>query len=66
MENLGTIVSVVEERPTHLSQKTGTLHAGNTLRFLDLNLVNHIGEEKVIRLQLPADVSQEVSDFYAR
>jgi len=57
MENLGTIVNLVEARST-LSRETGALHAGNTL--------NSSGEEKLVWVLVPPDVSQEVSDFYAR
>ena len=62
VKTLGEVVNVVEERPVIRSIRApDNLLAGEALGFLDLRLVNSLGNEKVIRVPVP----KEVVEFYA-
>jgi hypothetical protein len=62
VKTLGEVVGLVEQRPVIRSNRTNDLIPGNALGFLDLRLVNFLGEEKVVRVP----VSSEVIDFYRK
>lgn len=62
VKTLGEVVGLVEQRPVIRSIRANDLIPGNTLGFLDLRLVNTLGEEKVVRVP----VSSEVIDFYRK
>jgi hypothetical protein len=62
IKTLGEVVNLVEQRPVIRSVRANDLIPRNTLGFLDLRLVNHLGEEKVVRVP----VSPEVIDFYRK
>jgi len=62
IKTLGEVVGLVEQRPVVRSIKAGDLIPGNVLSFLDLRLVNILGEEKIVRVP----VSSEVVDFYRK
>lgn len=62
VKTLGEVVGLVEQRPVVRSIRANDLIPGNTLAFLDLRLVNILGEEKVVRVP----VSSEVIDLYRK
>ena len=63
IKTLGEVVGLVEERPVVRSIRAGSnLIPGNILGFLDLRLVNILGEEMAVRVP----VSSEVIDFFRK
>ena len=62
IKTLGEVVGLVEERPVVRSIKANDLIPGNILGFLDLRLVNTLGEEMAVRVS----VSSEVIDFFRK
>lgn len=62
VKTLGEVVGLVEQRSVVRSIRANELIPGNTQGFLDLRLINTLGEEKVVRVP----VSSEVIDFYRK
>ena len=62
IKTLGEVVGLVEERPVVRSIRANDLIPGNALGFLDLRLVNILGEEMAVRVS----VSSEVIDFFRK
>lgn len=59
--SLGTVVAIGDERPVY-HDKRNSLIAGDTASYVDVLMVNMLGEKKLVRFPL----SHEAREFYAR